>query len=205
MQKLNGAWEPRGYLGPRAEIRGRKLIRLWRSSPVLETGFSTEREDDRLLLKLEKTELQYAGSDRPYASVRACWYKDGALTFVDDFPITGESTEVLYPTDHSRYGNVTIVDREYLPKLRGKWVSNDSSMTLCFRNGVMEIDHDGSVYRTVRIAVVRNKGDGEVRIINRDPACEELGMFAPLRWQGGTLHTYIPICDAAPGTIIFHR
>ena len=45
MVKLNGAWETKGYLGPRIEIRGRKLIRLWRGSPVLETTFTKEKEE----------------------------------------------------------------------------------------------------------------------------------------------------------------
>jgi hypothetical protein len=205
MRKLNGAWEPRGYLGPRLEIQGRKLIRLWRSSPVLETTFTTKTEEGKLRLKLKDTELKYAGSEKPYAVIKDCWFSDGAITLVDDFPITGESTDVLYPTANSRYGDVTLVDRELLPQLEGKWVSGDISAFLVFRGGVLEFGYDEETLRREEIAVVRSNGDGEIRVVSRDPSREEVGMFGPLRYLGGALHTYIPVCDAPQVNIVFHR
>jgi hypothetical protein len=205
MQKLNGAWEPRGYLGPRLEIQGRKLIRLWRSSPVLETTFTTENEDGKLRLKLKNTELRYAGSEKPYAAIKDCWFSDGVITLVDDFPITGESRDVLFPTSNSRYGNVTVVDRELLPQLKGKWVSGDVSSFLCFRGGVLEFGYDEETLRREEITVVRSNGDGEIRVVSRDPSREEVGMFGPLVFRDGVLHTCIPVCDAPAVQIIFHR
>ena len=205
MVKLNGAWEPRGYLGPRVEIQGRRFIRLWRGSPVLETTFTTEKEEGKLRLLLKKTELSYAGSDRSYATVKECWFADGAITLVDDFPITGESTDVLYPTANSRYGNVTLADREMLPQLAGKWVSEDNDSFLMIRKGLLEFGYeDGPVHRE-EIAVVRSNTDGEVRIVHRDPSRDGVGMYGPLRYEGGVLRTYIPVCDAPAVEIVFRK
>ncbi|MBR4656207.1 MAG: hypothetical protein IKO68_06465 [Oscillospiraceae bacterium] len=205
MVKLNGAWETKGYLGPRIEIRGRKLIRLWRGSPVLETTFTKEKEEGRLRLKLKNTELRYAGSDRSYATVKECWFADGAITLVDDFPITGESTDVLYPTANSRYGNVTLMDREMLPQLAGKWVSEGTSTVLYFRGGTMEFGYEDTAMHREEIAVVRNNSDGEIRVIHRDPSRDGVGWFGPLSYRDGALHTYIPVCDAPAKKLIFHK
>ena len=205
MVLLNGAWEPKGYIGPRVEIRGRKLVRLWRGSPVLETGFTTREEDGKLLLLLRDTELRYAGAGSPYASVKACWYADGALTFVDDFPITGESTDVLFPTDNSRYGNVTVVDREMLPLLRGKWAARDWGFVLRFRGRVMEYGFGDELSEREEIIALRSNGDGEVSIRPRDPGKDGFRSFAPLRWQGGVLVTYIPVMDAPAQNLVFEK
>ena len=47
---LDGAWEERGVIGTRIEIKGDKLTVLWRSGVVLETKFKTERDGENIAL-----------------------------------------------------------------------------------------------------------------------------------------------------------
>ncbi len=112
MKNLDGAWEPKGYIGPRVEISGNKLVRLWMNSPVLETKFSVIEKDGRTELKLENNELRYSGSAKAYATVEECRVEGDAIVFTDFFPITGKSTEERYRTEKSRYGDGTGVENE---------------------------------------------------------------------------------------------
>ena len=171
---LTGAWEPENYIGPRVEITGDRLIRLWNSSPVLETTYRMERSGDRIVLVLEDTALCYSGSDTPYATVKECWYEDGAITVVDNFPITGESTDVLYPTENSRYGNVDDVSDQVLPQLQGKWKALDSDWNLSFEGNTMHYGYGEEQIHQVEVVVVKDRSSGEMRITLRQTAKEPI-------------------------------
>lgn len=204
MKKLNGAWEPKGYIGPRAEIKGCRLVRLWRGAVVLDTGFAARPQGESVELELAERGLRHAPGEEPYAVVKVCRYENGTLTMVDDFPITGESTEVLYPTENSRYGDAEE-DRKALALLRGEWIGSEGTR-LRFRGRTMQCAYGDEPWRCAeQVVVLRRRSDGEVTVRSRDPAKDMLGFFAPLRWQGDTLATYVPVCDAPSVQIVFTR
>lgn len=202
---LDGAWEP-GYYGPRAEISGSELVRLWRAAPVLTTTFTLEAgEDGRCRLILQDNELRNSASEEAYATIRECWYEDGALTFVDDFPISGESVETLYPTTNNRYGNVTVVDEEMLPVLEGEWLCGDMDLILIFQGSTLRYGYTDLMTGETEITAVKHNSSGEIRIVDKDPSVDTVGMFGQLSWKDGVISTYIPITDVSPAEIFFRR
>ncbi len=209
MKELDGAWEPKGYIGPRVEIEGKKLTRLWKGTSVLETKFSIEKEGDKTVLKLKNHELRYPNDRKAYATVKECYVQDDTLVLVDDFPITGESRDELVKTENSRYGDVTIVDDEFLPVLQGKWKCTTSDMCMEFDGNTVKFGYnDSMVNNSIAIVTVRYRYDfhsGDVYIIDKDPAKEFVGMFGKIVFRGGILSTYIPVCDANPQYMIFEK
>ncbi len=203
---LDGAWEPEGYIGPRVEISGNELVRLWRNMPVLTTTFTIREEDGRFLLTLADNGLRNTPESDPYATVRECRYEDGVITFVDDFPYSGESIEVLYPTTNSRYGNVTIADETVLPLLEGRWTDSDSTFFLDFQGNTMAYGYVDYPVGETEILTVRHNSSGEIRIVEEDPAVmDTVGMFGTMKWEDGIIFTYIPITDIAPSELLFHK
>ena len=207
--EFDGAWEPKGYIGPRVEIEGTKLLRLWRNSPVLTTEFGVEQAGDRKILVLAKNELAYEGETRPYATVKECYFENGAITFVDDFPFSGESRDTLYPTMNSRYGNVTIVSEEVLPLLQGTWVEDGSDARLIFRGNKLSYGYDSKHLESGQtIIAVRPNGDWNrdcVYIINEDPSKSGVGYYADVCYKDGRLTACIPVCDAPALYLTFHK
>lgn len=200
--ELNGYWEEPGVIGTRIEIRGSRILVLWRNSPVLDTRFTVERaEEGRLYLRLKSTGLRYEGADRDYATVTGLYLADGRLHFEKDFPITGKSEEILAKTDNSRYGNVTVVDKEILPELKGTWKDEHDFYTLTFQgNKLTVLDY------TVKIHVVRGNGEtGGYRIVNQDPSKREIPPFFTLEYLGDRIEGRPLILDAPPVTIVFHK
>ena len=201
MKELDGAWEPRGYIGPRLEIRGRRLTRLWRGTTVLETTFRTRKDGDGVVLELKDGGLRYPGS-APYAETVLCRWEDGAITLTDSFPITGESRDVLYPTENSRYGAYLPADKELLPMLEGSWVCEDSSLRLCFHSGRMYWGHDTET-DSAEIVCLRAVSDERLCVRDRDPGREGVGPFGSVTPEGGVLFCRVFICDAAPAVFLF--
>lgn len=193
---LDGAWEPEGYVGPRAEIDGGRMIRLWNSSPVLETEFTVEEKDGKIILNLAENGLRNSPSDDPYAVVKECRYENGAIVFVDEFRFSGERVETLYPTTNSRYGDVTVISGELLPELEGRWVSDDFPSELRFKGGILEIGDDESVDYTVSVAAVRHNSGGWISIIDADPAVQLVGFFSSMRYENGVITAEIFVADA---------
>ncbi len=203
---LDGAWEPGGYVGPRAEISGNELVRLWRNMPVLTTTFTVTEEDGRFLLTLADNGLRNTPESDPYATVRECRYEDGAIIFVDDFPYSGESIEVLYPTTNSRYGNVTVADETVLPLLEGRWKDGASDHFLDFHGNTMAYGYVDYPIGETEILTVRHNSTGEIRIVEADPAVmDTVGMFGTMKWEDGVIRTYVPITDIAPSELLFHK
>jgi len=202
MKNLDGAWEPKGYIGPRVEISGNKLVRLWMNSPVLETKFSVVEKDGKTLLQLDNNELRYSGSASAYATVEECRVEGDAIVFTDFFPITGKSTEELYRTEKSRYGDVTIVENEYLRLLRGRWESD--SAVLVFSGNKVKYGFGDDPDREETITVVKRNYDGAILIRCKDPAKKAIGPFENVTLFGEMIRAIIPIMDApAPSTFTF--
>lgn len=201
---LDGAWEPAFSVGPRVEIDGHTLIRLWRGAPVLETEFELVPDGERLTLTLTDNALRYSASSEPYATVKECWYENGALTFVDDYPISGESTEILVPTTNGRYGNVTELGG--VEQLQGTWVEDGGGYTLVFEDGVMRYGYGDSAPSQVEIKIVENNSSGQRRIIDADPSKPDgVGIFGTMEWEGDTIRTYLPITDTVPERLVFRK
>lgn len=102
MGRFDGAWEEKGVTGPRVEINGNKLVRLWQAETVLETTFETVQDGGKTLLKLAHNGLRSSGSLDPFAVIKQCYFDGSALVFVDDFRFSGVSEIKLYPTSNSR-------------------------------------------------------------------------------------------------------
>lgn len=198
--ELDGAWEPKGYVGPRVEIKGKELVRLWMGSPVLRTEFTVEKQGEKMVLHLKKTALSYEGSSSSYATVKECFVQDGGMTFVDDFPISGESRDTLYPTQNSRYGNVTIVDEQALPLLKGIWKQTDYDAEIRFQGNVISFGYGYDFKDSTRIVTVRKNWENGDRIyvINEDPARSDVGCYEDMYLEAGVVHVRIPVCDAKP-------
>jgi|GEM_PF-710956 len=202
---LDGAWEPKGYLGPRVEISGNELVRLWRGAPVLQTTFTAEKTENGYLLQLAETRLRHVPGGEPYAEIRECRYENGALTLVDEFPITGESTDTLYPTQNNRYGNYEIVSDEVLPRLAGTWKEEGGSLRMRLEGDRLFFGYVDGPDDSVEVVALRSGGDQTVSLHDVDPSLDGVGMFGRITVQDDGLHTYLPICDAPSAEIVFRR
>ena len=206
---LEGAWKPRDY-GTRIEITGDTMLILWMNRPQLETTFTVEEEDGKTVLHLEKTGLRERGDKKDYAQITGCWIEDGVMHFVKVFYIAGEKTELLSPTAESRYGNVTVVTEQELPRLEGIWKETGRM------NYTLRIEGEKIFWRfanyewegPVEIAVVRNNWEKEpdrFTIRAKDPAREYIGCFTTFDYRDGKLQTYIPVCDAESPKLVFEK
>ena len=197
----DGAWEERGVIGTRIEIRKNALTVLWRGAPVLETKYSLVQEGESVLLAPEETGMRYTPDSEPYGTVTRLEWKDGDLLFEEEFPVSGKSSSLLSPTERSRYGDVTLVDREVLPRLQGTWTSTDGFQGFEIRKNEIK-----SGPRTERIHAARQNWDGAIRLIHEDPSRDGLLDYRDLRvLDDHTLSAMIPVCDAPSFDIFFHR
>ena len=194
-----GAWEECGVLGTRIEIEGKKLIVLWRGGPVLETTFRAVKKDGVTELVPAHTGMRYQGDSKDYADVVSLTFADGELTFVEHFPITGDSRSVLTKTDYSRYGNCDPTD-ELFPALKGRWKSTDGFWEIVFDGDEMTLNGDKR-----RFVVLKSRPpyDNEYRIADPDPTVGMLHGLYPLEYHGDTLVTWLEVCDAPAPKIVF--
>ncbi len=204
MKELDGAWEPRGYVGPRAEIREEKLTLLWRGGVVLTTPFSVEKEGEALVLHLKYSDKRYSPDARPYSRVTDCRLENGGMTITEEFPITGTSSDTLYPTQNTRYG-ACAPDENALRHLQGTWIQLDGSGKLSFREDEMTEFWSDLPGQTTRIVVLRPfSPGGALRVAERDSARPDgVGSFGTMTLRGDALETYIPVCDAPTRNIVF--
>jgi hypothetical protein len=206
---LDGAWKPNNY-GTRIEIDGDTMLILWMNRPQLETTFTVTEEDGKTVLHLEKTGLRERGDKKDYAQITGLWVEDGVMHFVKVFDIAGEKEELLSPTTESRYGNVTVVTEEKLPRLEGIWKETGRM------NYTLRIEGEKIFWRfaeyewegPVEIAVVHynwEKNEDKFTIRAKDPAREYVGHFTTFDYRDGKLHTYLPVYDADSPKLVFEK
>ena len=197
-----GNWEERGVIGTRVEIDNKKVIVLWRGSPVLETKYKTEKsKDGKLSLLLEKNGLRYAGSEKDYATVTELFLREGRLNLIEFFPITGESKTVLDRTENNRYGNYDIVTKDYLPLLNGSWKDDHGFFTMRFSGSTMELNG-----RKIEFCVLKPRGSSlPIRIVNVDPGSDIIGDFCSIEFKGGEIVAQLLVCDAPNMFFIFTK
>jgi hypothetical protein len=207
MGKFDGAWEENSVKGPRVEIDGNKLTRLWMAAPVLETSFTTCEQDGKIVFNLEHDGLRNAGSLDPYAVIKECYYDGTALVFVDDYRFSGISETRLFPTSNSRYGSVTLVDSEILPALQGRWESKYTDLT--FNGNKVGICGHGAEIADISIEIVTARANGcdsgDVKILDKDPAKQGIGDYYSLCYSEGSITGWIQVCDAEPMKINFTK
>ena len=193
---LNGAWEEKGVIGKRIEIKNSHIIVLWRNSSVLDTKFQLVEGEDGKELRLEKNGLRYEGSASDYASITKLTYQEEKLVLLENFPITGESKTILSKTKNSRYGDYTIVD-EKLKELEGEWTDEDGTYSFRFHKDTLMF-HD----QKVRVHVLHVNGidisEECYRIVDQDPSHYELFGFISLDYIDGKVFVTEFICDAPP-------
>lgn len=193
-KKYDGAYVPAdGTYGLRLELKGKHFVLLWRNSPVLETKFTVSDDGS---FKLSDSELRCTPGGEPYAVIKDCRFRDGLIVLTEDFPITGESVTELKLTEDSRYGHVTVETDTVAPLLRGKWLAEDVSYMpeLIFKGDSVSL---GDEFK-VKYAAVRYIGETSqhYRIVNADPSQDMIGHLIPFEFDGVTLRTAIPVCDA---------
>ena len=197
---LDGAWEERGVIGSRIEIKKDKLTVLWRGGVVLETKFKTEQSGDVITLRLAQNGMRYKGASSDYATVTEIRFDGGALFFEEDFPITGKSVTKMEKTENSRYGGVKIVDGEVLKQLRGEWRDDDGYHKLVFKGDALEINGE-----KIKIHVVGASSSGPYRVIDADPSKDGVGYFYGMEYLGDTIAARMMICDAPPVVYTFRK
>ena len=198
MIDLNGAWEEPGVIGTRVEIEGSSINILWRNSTVLLTTFETAEKDGGVELILKDKGLCDARPE-PYATIQRLFVKDGKMSFVKLFSISGESTEVLKKTDQSRYGDVTVVN-DILPELEGKWSAGSKFNEFSIKDGVLYV-YD----RKVKLIAVRRSYDGETVIRDEDASKYDFGMYRFFEYRDSKLYTSMIIYDAPQIQLTFTK
>ena len=206
MGRFDGAWEETGVIGPRLEIDGDKVIFLWQASVVLETTFKTIQEGGKTVLKLEHNGLRSEGSLDPYAVIKEFYFNGTALVTVTDFRFSGVCETKFHLTNHSRYGNVTLVNDEYLPQLSGVWESKYTD--LIFEGDKLSICHHGITKPERELTIVcarRNNAQCKVDILDKDPSKHNIGEFYSVVFSGGKLTACIDVCDDKPVIVDFTK
>lgn len=203
-EELTGNWEEPGIIGSRIEISGDSIVILWQSGVVLTTTFTAEEiPDGTIELHLRQNALCYAHSTQAYATVERLYYEGGRLHYVQNFPITGISEQVLTLTDKSRYGYVTIND-DLLAEVQGTWedtFTGDRAFTIVGD----EMTMDGSTFR-IHAAVNRYKNRGEdFAIIHEDPSVHHIGYFSEMIYRDNQIKAYILVCDAGLHEVTFRQ
>ena len=207
IKELDGNWEVPGIIGTRIEIVKSKLTVLWRNSPVLTTHFTCEKalEGKRIDLRLKETGLRYTASQKDYARIASLYWQDGKLYMEEEFPITGQNFQTLEKTENSRYGNVTVEDRNIFPLLKGTWKDQAGYYELTFsKKDTLTVNgHSFTVH------IVRDKYEGPddqtYRIIDQDAAKDGLAGFYRLAYTGGIIRGSIMVCDAPSVEVIFEK
>ena len=205
---LQGFWAPHDY-GTRIEISGDRFLVLWRNRPVLLTKFTVKEDKDGCLVQLQKNGLRYEGAASDYATVTECRLKDGKLYLQKYFPISGPDEEILFKTTNSRYGNVTVITEEMLPRLSGLWKTTDGRYEMKIENGMLTWRYKNSAWeKPDPIAVVRRNYERNPEcftIVNQDPAEEFICHLLEFRYENGILITHMLIHDAPAPDIIFEK
>jgi len=206
---LDGAWKPRDY-GTRIEIDGDNILILWMNRPQLETTFTVTEEDGKTVLHLEKTGLRERGDQKDYAQITGLWVEDGQMHFVKVFDIAGEKSEVLSLTTESRYGNVTVVTEQELPRIEGIWKTKDR-MDYTLKIEGEKISWRFAKYEwegPVEFVVIHEnweKDPDKFKIRPKNPAVDYFRGFTTFDYRDGKLHTEIPVYDAESPKLVFEK
>ena len=199
VRDLNGAWEEPGVIGTRVEIRGRDLVILWRSDPVLTTTFRVQETAEGLSLLPAATGMRYRGAAFDYATLSGLVYRDGALILTEYFPITGESSTTLKPTENTRFGRYAP-DQKARALVQGDWRDENGFLEMSFRGD--KVRFNGKVKRFV---VLRPFDNGPLLVADRDPAVDGWDGMDRFEIRGDELVSSIMVCDAKPVPILLRR
>jgi hypothetical protein len=202
-KEYDGAWEVPGVIGTRIEIAAPRITVLWRNAPVLTTTFKVKKRDGGAELCLKENGLRNEGTASDYAELRELFVHDGDMEMTEYFPITGESKDTLRRTENSRYGRYTVAD-ELLREIEGDWKDESGYHELHVIGDTLRSDAE-----SVRIHALIPAGSepqpGCFRIVDQDPSRFEVLWYADLRFEGGVMTAYLPICDAPSVRIVFRR
>ncbi len=199
--ELNGAWEERGVIGTRIEIDYPRITILWRNSPVLETKFKVNESEGCLELVPNENSMKYRNDSKPYAYIKRITCQDCRLKVVKDFPISGESIEIMEKTEQSRYGDYTIAD-EILDELQGKWKEPGGFFTLKFKGNTLTVNG-----KSTKIHVLHANWEAPdiYKIADEDPSVYDVLFFGSLTYHHGILTAQIPVYDASPMIMEYRR
>ena len=196
--ELEGAWEGK-YIGTRIEIQGDQITILYRNRPVLETTFTLLENGEIKYLRLINVGLRYKEDSKDYAIIDKIYLENEQLHLYKTFYIAGEHNEILHKINNSRYGDVTVVDEEILPKLQGFWKAPNSSYILEIKGNKLICRYKDDVLSEDKITVVHYNDETDPNlfsIINKDPArLEGVCMFTNFTYQDDKLSAYEIIFD----------
>ena len=191
-----GFWEP-SHLGPRAELDETYYTQLWRGAEVLKTTYKTEERNGKLFLLLKENGLRYTKTSGPYATIKECYFEGDTFTVLENFPISGDSTDTYKRTNNNRYGNFEIVDSDYLPLLEGIW-SCDSAVLKIQKNqlyfGYDKKDLNQS--EGLPFTVLKCRYNDEISLHHINPSVDILHNYSRIIFRDNRLYATIPVCDA---------
>ncbi|MBQ7624861.1 MAG: hypothetical protein IJS65_06285 [Clostridia bacterium] len=196
-----GAFEEPHVIGTRIEIDKKSVAVLWRGGVVLKTPYKAEEADGGVRFVLKNKGLRYEGSATDYASVKDLFFKDGELTYVQQFPITGESRTVLKPTGNSRYGNYDEAEPEVYKELSGRWIDERGCNDLKIKGRTLEF-----FGTKIKFRLLRPRGGGAYKITDEDPSKDGLYGIGYAEYSPqGIIKITIPVCDAQPECIFLKK
>ena len=200
-----GFWEP-SHIGPRAELDEKYYIQLWRGAEVLKTTYKTEEQEGKLRIILDEAGLRYTKNSDPYATIKECFFEGDTLTVLENFPFSGDSTDIYKRTKNNRYGNFEIVDAKYLPFLEGTW--SDGSSLLKIKNNKLYFGYDKNDLKhseALPITVLKCGYNEEISLHHINPSVEILHNYSSIILRDNKLYCTIPVCDAPSFEQIFEK
>lgn len=212
-EKLNGYWEE-GY-HYYFEIENGKFTLRDASKRIVFT--TTVKYDAKKLDNGEKTELEigektlaktYKGEPMWY--ITGLYYENGRIHMDTHYTITGDSSYDLYKVDHDPFYNFVILDKEYLPRIKGEWIqwskNKDNKNKIVIKGNELRFLYGNSVIDKRKIHVVAYRtNQNKVFINDEDLTVSGVGMFTPLDVEPDMLTGYETVCDMAMPLSVFAR
>ena len=212
-KKLNGYWEE-GY-HYYFEIRnntftlrdaGKRIVfttKIEYDARALESGERTE-------LRIGETALAKNYKGEPMWYITGMWYENDTIHMDTHYTITGDSSYDLHRVDHDPFYNYLILDKKYLPKLKGDWIEwrKDGKRTavLSFKGDRVSYKYDGSELSSAKIHVIAYRSSPDVVFINdADLTVSGVMMFSRLDIKPDMITGYEMVCDADMPLSVFAR
>ena len=200
-----GFWEP-SHNGPRVELDEAFYIQLWRGAEVLKTTYKTAEREGKIYIYPDETGLRYTATSDPYATIKECFFENDTLVVIENFPISGDSTDIYKRTKNNRYGNYEIVDIQYLPFLEGIWSCGSAMLKIQKDKLYFGYDEDSLKHSdALPITVLKCGYNDEISIHHLNPSVEMLHNYNRIEFRDNKLYATIPVCDAPSFEQIFEK
>lgn len=215
-EELQGYWESDNYMY--LEFTGDELIlRDYSKQIILQSPYTCEREEDRIRILPESTDLVYwQWFDTPFAHITDFYLENGtvSLTWLTEGETKDEETAVFESAEEGPFADILIRDEEFLEELQGTWKEDTDGIgyTVQIDGNHMTIgfeQEDGTLSSSFEtdfhvISYVYN--DSLIYLIQADLVNTEFYGFSQFQYRDGALYTQIMVADADWDTgVIFKK